>query len=135
DMRTMTVVLAAVFTFALSLAVSAQYAGWTVPAGGKDEKSPIKSTPAVVAKGKTVFAANCVRCHGVLGNGDGKDSPKDEPAADLTDEFRFDMNPEGVVFYKITGGHPPEMPAFGEKLSATDRWTIVQYVLSLRKPS
>lgn len=133
-MRKLTVIFTMAFLFALSLAVSAQYSGWTIPAGGKDEKSPIKSSPAVLTKGKAIFTANCQRCHGALGKGDGKDSPKDEPAADLTDEFRYDMNPEGIVFYKVTNGHLPTMPAFGEKIAKDDRWALVQYVLSLRKP-
>ncbi len=132
-MRNLTVIFAAAFMFALSLVVSAQYSGWTVPAGAKDEKSPLAATPAVIAKGKTLFTANCVRCHGALGKGDGKDSPKDDPAADLTDEFRYDLNPEGVIYYKILNGHPPAMPAFADKIAKNDIWNVVQYVISLRK--
>jgi len=115
-------------------AVSAQYAGWTIPEGGKDEKSPLKSSADVIKKGKALFTSNCQKCHGPLGKGDGPDSNKDEPAADLTDEFRYELNPEGVVFYKIMNGHPPAMPAFKSKLSKDETWTLVAYVKSLRKP-
>jgi len=126
---------AVVFVFALAIATSAQYAGWTIPDGGKDEKSPLKPSPDLVKKGKSLFTTNCQKCHGPLGKGDGPDSPKDEPAADLTDEFRYELNPEGVLYYKIMNGHPPAMPAFKSKLTKDDGWTLVEYVKSLRKPS
>jgi mono/diheme cytochrome c family protein len=114
--------------------ISAQYAGWTIPEGGKDEKSPVKASPDVIRKGKALFTTNCQKCHGPLGKGDGPDSKKDEPAADLTDEFRYELNPEGILFYKIMNGHPPAMPAFKAKLSKDETWTLVEYVKSLRKP-
>ena len=124
--------LSVVFVFALGFAASAQYAGWTIPEGGKDEKSPLKSSPALVNKGKGLFTSNCQKCHGPLGKGDGPDS--NGAAADLTDEFRTELNPEGVLYYKIWNGHPPEMPAFKSKLTKDEAWTLVEYVKSLRKP-
>ena len=128
-------ILGVVLVFALGFAASAQYAGWTIPDGGKDEKSPLKSSPDLVKKGKSLFVSNCQKCHGPLGKGDGPDSAKDEPAADLTDEFRYELNPEGVLYYKIMNGHPPAMPAFKSKLTKNDAWTLVEFVKSLRKPS
>jgi mono/diheme cytochrome c family protein len=116
----------------LGTGLSAQYAGWTIPDGGKDEKSPIKSSPAVVNKGKALFGSNCQKCHGPAGKGDGPDS--NGAAADLTDEFRFELNPEGVLYYKIWNGHPPAMPAFKSQLTKDETWTLVEYVKSLRKP-
>jgi mono/diheme cytochrome c family protein len=126
---------AVVFSLLFGVAVSAQYAGWTIPEGGKDEKSPLKASPDVLRKGKSLFTANCQKCHGPLGKGDGPDSDKAEPAADLTDEFRFELNPDGVLYYKIMNGHPPEMPAFKSTLTKDDTWALVEYVKSLRKPS
>ena len=126
--------LALGLTALLGGSITAQYAGWTIPEGGKDEKSPLKASPDVSRKGKALFATNCQKCHGALGKGDGPDSRKDEPAADLTDEFRYELNPEGVLYYKILNGHPPAMPAFKSKLSKDETWTVVEYVKSLRKP-
>jgi mono/diheme cytochrome c family protein len=128
------VLIAFGLTAVLSGGISAQYAGWTIPDGGKEEKSPLKSSPDLVKKGKTLFTSNCQKCHGPLGKGDGPDSKKDEPAADLTDEFRYELNPEGVLYYKILNGHPPAMPAFKSTLSKDQIWTLVEYVKSLRKP-
>ena len=120
------------FAAMLGTALSAQYAGWTIPDGGKDEKSPLKPSPALVSKGKALFGSNCQKCHGPLGKGDGPDS--NGAAADLTDEFRFELNPEGVLYYKIWNGHPPAMPAFKSKFTKEETWTLVEYVKSLRKP-
>jgi mono/diheme cytochrome c family protein len=113
--------------------VSAQYAGWTVPPTAKDEKSPLKPSADLVKRGRAVFTANCQKCHGPEAKGDGPDSDPRSPAADLTDEFRYDLNPEGVLYHKIFDGHPPEMPAFKSQLSRDQIWQVVEYLKSIRK--
>lgn len=112
--------------------VSAQYAGWTIPDTAKTEKSPVKNPAAAVTKGKSLFTANCQKCHGPLGKGDGPDS---QNAADLTDEFRTELNPEGVLFYKVWNGHAQDMPAFKSKLTRDDTWALVEYLKVLRTAS
>ena len=105
----------------------AQYAGWTIPDGGQGRKEPAQAVAdRRQRRARSLFTTNCQKCHGPLGKGDGPDSPKDEPAADLTDEFRFELNPEGVFYYKIMNGHPPAMPAFKSKLTKDDAWTLVE---------
>ena len=121
--------------FGLTLAVSPQYAGWTIPEGGKDEKSPLKSSLALVKKGQGLFGSNCQKCHGPEGKGNGPDSNPQHPAADLTDEFRTELNTEGVLYYKIWNGHPPDMPAFKSKLTKDEVWTLVEFLKALRKPA
>ena len=134
-MRKHTSLIAGMFVLCLSAAISAQYAGWTIPAGGKEEKSPLKSSPALLKTGKSLFTANCQKCHGPEGKGDGPDSNPQSPAADLTDDFRTELNPEGVLYYKIWNGHGNDMPGFKSKLTKEQVWTLVEYVKSLRKPS
>ena len=134
-MRKQTVPVAVAFgCLLLAAALSAQYAGWTIPAGGKEEQSPLKATADVVKKGQSVFQANCQKCHGPLGKGDGPDSDPKSPAADLTDDFRTELNPDGILYYKVSNGHPPDMPAFKSKLSKDQIWTVVAYIKTLRKP-
>lgn len=122
-----------------SAAARAQYPGWLIPAGGKDETSPMASVPDAATRGKAVYVANCARCHGPEGKGNGSDS---DHAADLTDELRFDINTDGVLFYKVWNGHAiqlrtqvDDMPPFDGKLSRDQVWTVVEYVKSLRKPA
>ena len=118
--------------------VAAQYGGWFIPSGGRDEKSPLSSVPGAVARGKTIFVSNCARCHGAEGKGDGTDS---DHASDLTDELRDTINPEGVLFYKVWNGHAvqlrtqvDDMPAFQGKLSRDEVWAVVEYLKVLRTP-
>jgi mono/diheme cytochrome c family protein len=115
--------------------VHAQYAGWTVPATAKTEKSPLKPSPDVIKKGRANFVAKCQKCHGPEAKGDGPDSNPQAPAADLTDEFRYELNPEGVLYHKILGGKPPDMPAFKSQMSSEEVWQIVEYLKSIRKPA
>ncbi len=91
-----------------------------------------------MARGKTVFAANCARCHGPEGKGNGPDS---DHAADLTDEYRTEINSEGVLFYRVWNGHAiqlrtqvDDMPAFSGKLSRDEVWSVVEYLKVLRTP-
>ena len=134
-MKKLAWLVGSVFAFVLaSLAASAQYSGWQIPEGGLDEKSPLQSTPQVVQKGKAIFTANCQKCHGATGQGDGPDSNPNAPAADLTDDFRTSINPDGALFYKVWNGRSPQMPAFKSTLSKEEVWTVVEYAKSLRKP-
>ena len=118
--------------------LAAQYPGWDVTPAYRDERSPLASDPGAAARGKTIFAANCVHCHGPEGKGNGPDS---DHAADLTDEFRIQLNTEGALFYKIYGGHSVQirteafdMPAFKDKLSRDQIWALVEYLKVLRTP-
>jgi len=119
------------------LSGAAQYPGWLIPPGGRDEKSPVSSVGDAVARGKTLYISNCARCHGP----DGKGSGPPDYAADLTDELRIELNTEGVLFYKIWNGHAiqlrtqvDDMPAFQGKLSKDEVWAVVEYLKVLRVP-
>jgi mono/diheme cytochrome c family protein len=133
-MRTSLAFLTCVATlmYGVSSAARAQYAGWTIPPTAKTEKSPLEPTPDVLKQGQAIFAANCQRCHGPGGKGDGPDSDPRSPAADLTDEFRIELNPDGVLYHKILNGRPPQMPAFKSQLTPDQVWHVVEYVKSLR---
>jgi mono/diheme cytochrome c family protein len=124
------------FLTIMSIGADAQWgAGWAIPAGAEKEVSPVKASPAVLKEGKSIFDARCARCHGAEGKGDGKESDPNNPAADLTDSFRADLNPDGVMFHRVAGGKPPAMPAFKGQLTPQEIWTVVAYAKSLRKPS
>lgn len=117
---------------------AAQYQGWDVPLAGRGERSPLAGAAEAAARGRTIFAANCARCHGPEGKGNGPDS---DHAADLTDELRDAINPEGVLFYKVWNGHAvqlrtqiDDMPPFKDKLSRDEVWAVVEYLKILRTP-
>lgn len=127
-----------ILLYAALVAAGAQYPGWWVPPGGASEKSPLTATPATIARGKELFAANCARCHGPEGKGGGPDSSY---AADLTDDLRIELNTEGVLFYKIWNGRQSygkgpreDMPAFERRLDRSQVWALVEYLKVLRTP-
>jgi mono/diheme cytochrome c family protein len=126
--------ISALVLLGLSAALHAQ--GWEIPSGASNERSPLSATPVILAKGRALYVANCARCHGSEGKGDGPDTVNDlaHRPADLTDAFRARFNPEGMVFYRIWNGRTqPTMPAFKTKLTRSDVWAIVEYVKTLRK--
>ena len=130
--------LVAALCLGLVAGASAQYQGWMFPVGGKDEKSPLKPTTDTVSRGKTLFASNCARCHGPEGKGNGPDS---DHASDLTDDLRSELNPEGILFYKVWNGHAvqlrvqvDDMPAFQGTLAKDQVWAVVEYLKVLRTP-
>jgi mono/diheme cytochrome c family protein len=121
----------------LLFATSLAYAQWTdIPRSAATEKSPLSPSPAVVARGRTLYDLHCAKCHGPTGKGDGPDKTNDlaHPAADLTRGFRARFNPDGVLFYKIWNGRiQPTMPAYKDTLRRNDVWAIVEYIKTMRK--
>ncbi len=91
------------------------------------------TTPELIAKGKTLFQANCVACHGAEGRGDGP------AAAALNPHPRNFTSAEGwkngrspaQVFKTVTNGIAGSPMAGFSTLSVEDRWAIVHYVESL----
>jgi mono/diheme cytochrome c family protein len=117
---------------------AAQYRGWFIPEGGAEERNPLKRGATVVSRGRAVYASHCASCHGA--DGKGSDLSSDH-AADLTDDLRTALNPEGVLFYKVWNGHAiqlktqvDDMPAFRDRLSRDDVWAVVAFLEVLRQP-
>jgi copper resistance protein D len=138
--RSAVVASVAALLVASIVGLAAQYPGLLIPTGGRDEKSPI--SPAAVAdavkRGKAIYVANCAQCHGPDGKGTGQDA---NYATDLTDDFRTQLNTDGVLFYKVWNGHTiqlrtevVDMPAFEGKLSKEEVWAVVEYLKVLRTP-
>ena len=126
--------LAAIFWIGATL-VSAQHDPWKLPASAADEKNPVTMDAAAMAAGHRLFRENCMRCHGPQGKGDGSNADRkhrhhmDLTRADFTD-------PAGVLFHKISNGRvKPKMPAFKDKLTKEQIWTLAGYVQSLRAKS
>lgn len=98
----------------------------------------MSSLAGAAARGQALYAANCARCHGPEGKGDG---PAATYAADLTDDLRAELNTEGVLFHKIWNGRiksgkgtTEDMPAFQGRLTKDQVWTIVEYLKVIRMP-
>jgi mono/diheme cytochrome c family protein len=108
--------------------------GWQVPDTAAAEKNPKPSTPQTIAAGKQLFTEHCRKCHGPLGKGDGPEADPDHKPADLSDPTRMAKNADGVIFYKVWNGrNKPKMPAFREKMTRDEVWTLITYVRTLSR--
>ncbi|MGC1321189.1 MAG: cytochrome c [Candidatus Udaeobacter sp.] len=105
---------------------------WVSPAPSAAKKNPIARTQESIAAGQKIYSKTCAMCHGKTGDADG-------PAvielnihpAKLSDP-QLAAQSDGALFWKITTGKKP-MPAYGKRLSETDRWNLVNYVRTLSK--
>ena len=105
---------------------------WLSPAPSAAKKNPIAPTHDSIAAGQKIYSKTCAMCHGKGGDADG-------PAvielnihpAKLSDP-KLANESDGSLFWKITTGKKP-MPAYGKRLSETDRWNLVNYVRTLPK--
>ncbi len=104
-------------------------------------ETPIAPRPVTsagtVAKGKEVYDANCVQCHGANGQGDGYGAPFLVPTPrDFTSgQFKFRTTASGQLpsdddlFRTISrGANGTGMPPWKYLLSDEDRWALVDYV-------
>ena len=105
---------------------------WSAPAGEAQKKNPVAANGSSLAAGQKIYSKTCAMCHGKTGDADG-------PAvielnihpAKLSDP-KLATESDGALFWKITTGKKP-MPAYGKRLSETDRWNLVNYVRTLSK--
>jgi mono/diheme cytochrome c family protein len=127
--------IAAFFTALLSSALVAvseeqSKAQWTAPAAEARKKNPVSVSESSLAAGQKIYVKRCVACHGKTGNGDGPDAADlGIHPAKLSDPVIREET-DGELFWKITVGKKP-MPNYGTRLSATDRWNVINYLRSL----
>ncbi len=109
-------------------------AAWSVDA--KDLKGltnpvPAKDRAASAERGKKIYAAQCARCHGASGKGDGEDGMYYTTKPANFSDAAFAKESDGEVFYKITKGRG-DMPAFATSLKDLERWDSVNFLRTLK---
>ena len=83
-----------------------------------------KANAASVAKGRQVFADNCVVCHGEQGRGN-----PELGAPDLTDRHWVYGGDIDAIYASVNGGRRGEMPAWEHRLNPVDRKILTVYLL------
>jgi mono/diheme cytochrome c family protein len=115
-------------------AAGSQASDWVAPPREARKANPLPDDQATIDKGKAVFTAQCLTCHGETGVGNGpgaKDLPKHP--GDLTSRGVQDQS-DGSLFWKISTGRTP-MTAFQGTLSAEERWQVIRFVRTFGKAS
>ena len=96
-----------------------------------DEKlaNPIPADEASIARGKEVFAASCVACHGDTGRGDGPAAGAFDPPPANLHEDHVQILTDGAMFSIIHNGvEGSGMPAFEGTIGEEDIWNVVNYI-------
>jgi mono/diheme cytochrome c family protein len=86
------------------------------------------STPAgQIEQGQALYTANCARCHGATGAGDGPEATQLAKAPrDLSDLAWTAKRSQQDYFDTVAKGNDL-MPAFADKLTEAERWAVVDY--------
>ena len=94
--------------------------------------NPVKATESSVALGKQHFQTFCAPCHGgeAKGGVTGPVATKFIPPPDLTNAELQRQRTDGYWHsYIVAGG--AVMPAYGEAMSSTEAWHIVNFLRSV----
>jgi mono/diheme cytochrome c family protein len=92
----------------------------------------LSAAPDAVAQGKDLYQANCARCHGDQGLGDGPDAAGLSKAPRSLADQAFMAEKSGNDLFKvISAGVAPDMSAFADKLPDDQRWALADYLRTL----
>jgi mono/diheme cytochrome c family protein len=106
-----------------------------IPGMGAPE-NPMKADEASITRGRELFAINCQMCHGETGEGTGAVAAFliNFKPANLTSDV-VQSKSDGSIFMTITNGIQGAMPPLNENLTVSERWDVVNYVRTLKKPA
>ncbi len=106
---------------------------WPVPDNYKKMKNPVATDAASIAEGKALYATHCKSCHGTKGLGDGPKAAQLKTEAGDFSTADFQSQPDGSLFYKTSEGRD-DMPSFKKKIpDADERWSVVNFMRTLKK--
>ncbi len=108
-------------------------ANLVIPLEEVNRANPVKPTEASIADGKKLYGYQCAMCHGEKGDG------KTELAETMKLKVKDYTNPEalkdftdGVLNYIIEKGKG-QMPSQEGRMSANQKWNMINYIRSLAK--
>jgi len=106
---------------------------WAVPDKAAKTANPVKTSPASIVAGKTLWSQHCSSCHGKAGLGDGSKAAQLETTPPDFSKAAFQSQSDGSLFFKTVEGRK-DMPSFKKKLpEQEDIWNLVNFMRSLKK--
>jgi mono/diheme cytochrome c family protein len=92
----------------------------------------LSSSSQILSQGEALYQANCVNCHGEMGQGDGVEAASLEvQPPDFTDQELMASRSDADLFQAISAGAAPAMPAYEGQLSEDERWALAAYLRPL----
>jgi mono/diheme cytochrome c family protein len=92
-----------------------------------EQKNPFTPSPESLALGKTLFEINCAMCHGQTAVERGPVGKKLKPPPPGLDHDQVGKLSDSRIYNAITRGFG-RMPPFQDRLSARERWDLVNYL-------
>jgi len=97
---------------------------------GRELRNPLAATTANLQRGRKVYEAICIVCHGPQGQGDGLIIGRfPNPPSLQADRAR--ALPDGQVFHIVTRGHGI-MPSHGAQVLPDDRWRVILHLRQIQ---
>ena len=101
---------------------------WMAPEDAAKQINPIKSSEGSIQRGRVLYKAHCISCHGE--NLEGM-SREDTGLSKATPNLkkRLATHTEGDFFWKIEHGRD-EMPTFHNDLTDNQIWDVINFISS-----
>ena len=100
----------------------------------KQVNNPTVDFDSSIKRGKDMFVKNCAKCHGLNGNGYGVVAhgfttwPRQ-----LWAWYKADSAADSYLYWIIENGKS-DMPPWGLILSEEERWDLINYIKTIKKP-
>ena len=100
----------------------------------KQVNNPTVDFDSSIKRGKDMFAKNCAKCHGLNGNGYGVVAHGFSTwPRQLWAWYKADSAADSYLYWIMENGKS-DMPPWGLILSEEERWDLINYVKTIKKP-
>jgi mono/diheme cytochrome c family protein len=98
----------------------------------KDYPEQVKLDRSFIERGRALYAANCLACHGGTGDGNGMTTQYGMTNPPSYHQQRLRDVPHGYLYQVITEGKG-QMGPIGQNIKPLDRWAVIAYLRVLQR--